>query len=134
MDRYLAVLDQLPTPQSGDPVVLSALAFKASLGRKPAGMDQAIQFLKQALALGTTDPVDYSLLGELLALRHRPSEAIQVLQAGLVLDPYYIPYYELLAKSYINMGNLGQAGEVVKQGLQQFPESHVSRELQEKGR
>jgi hypothetical protein len=134
MENYLGVLDQLATPQPGDPAVLSALALKASLDRKPAGMDQAIQLLRQAIALGSTDPVDYSLLAQLLASRHRSSEAIPVLQAGLSLDPYYIPYYELLAKTYINMGNLGQAGEVTKQGLEQFPESHVLRELRGKVR
>jgi hypothetical protein len=132
MEDYLATLGQLATTQPDDPAVLSALAFKAALGRKPAGMEDAIEFLKKAVALGTTDPVDYSVLGELLLARHRPTDAIGVLRAGLSLDPIYIPYYELLANSYMKTGDVEHAGEIINQGLQQFPENHVLRELQEK--
>jgi predicted Zn-dependent protease len=95
-------------------------------------MEDAIEFLKKAVALGTTDPVDYSVLGELLLARHRPTDAIGVLRAGLSLDPIYIPYYELLANSYMKTGDVEHAGEIINQGLQQFPENHVLRELQEK--
>jgi hypothetical protein len=132
MQDYLATLDHLASAQPDDPAILSARAFRAALGREPAGMDEGIQLLQQALAQGTTDPVDYTLLAELLAARHRASEAIAVLQTGLRLDPIYIPYYELLATSYLKLGNLEHAGKVIKQGLQQFPESRVLRELQEK--
>ncbi len=134
MEDYLAILAHFAGAQPADPAVLSALAFQAALGRKPAGMDEAIEFLKKAVALGTTDPVDYSVLGELLVARGRPSDAIGVLRAGLSLDPIYIPYYELLANAYMKTGDVKHAGEIINQGVQQFPESHVLRELQEKVR
>lgn len=132
VEHYLTVLDRLAITQPDNPVVLSALAQRAALGGTPGGMDKAIQFLNQALASGSNDQGDHLLLGELLASRHRPSEAIVVLRGSLLLYPYYVPYCRLLADSYISIGDLGRAREVIKQGLQQSPESRILREFQEK--
>jgi hypothetical protein len=132
VDNYLAILRKSSPAESKNPAYLSALAVQASLGRKPAGIDRAIQLLKQALALGSTDSLDYTLLGEFLLYRERPAEAVSVLRAGLELDPCYIPYYQLLAKSYVSLGSLPDAADVVTHALQQFPESRALREDLEK--
>jgi hypothetical protein len=132
VEHYLAVLDDLAITQPGNPVVLSALAQRAALGGTPAGMDKAIQFLKQALASGSTDQGDHLLLVELLVRKGRPSEAIDILKGGILLDPYYAQYYRLLAICYMNMGSPRQASDVLKQGLEQAPESQVLRDLFDK--
>ena len=127
MNNYLLLLERLGNTLSGNSAVLSALAVQATLGRKPAGVDKAIEYLRQAIAAGSTDPVDYSLLGELLLSRHRSSETIGVIRAGLLSDPWYIPYYQLLANCYISLGRQEDANEVIRKGLQQFPENRALR-------
>ncbi|MGH9455414.1 MAG: hypothetical protein ACRD2O_15745, partial [Terriglobia bacterium] len=130
--RYLAVLDQLAVTQPANPVVLSALAQRAALDGTPAGTDNAIQFLKQALVSGANDEGDTLLLAELLIRKGRPSEAITVLHGGILVDPYYAPFYGLLAVCYMNTGKPERARDVIKQGLRQVPENQALRELLDK--
>jgi len=127
--RYWSVAEQLKTTQSGKVEVLEALADKAVQDKNAEGSALAIQYLRDAILHGATNPADFEELAELLVASNRPAEAANVLRQGMQLAPYDGELYRLGATIYFALNRMQEACEVAAKGRQRLPQDDAIRSL-----
>jgi tetratricopeptide repeat protein len=127
------MLDRLAHEAPGSPVVLSALARRAVGAGSPEAMDKAMRDFAGAIQAGASAE-DYLLLAGLHGKKKQNAEAIAVLQKGLRANPYVREFPESLAVEYMALGQYREASEVIRKGLDLFPDDVALRVLQKKVR
>jgi len=130
--RYWALVDQLAKSQPDNPVVLGALARKALSEKSPGAADTAIQYLSRAIKSGSTFLDDYRLLANLLGRSGHLEEAVRLIEQATSLDPYQVVLYQTLAYGYLALGKRAEAMQILKQGLEIFPQDSALRGLMKK--
>ncbi len=128
--RMFALLGQLAETDSNNPVVLSALARKEWKKGTPEGKARAIDDLQRAMKLGSATPEDNLLLAEILRQSGRAPESVDLLRQAIAQDPYVIAYYRWLATWCLKYEWFQDGAEIIKKGLQLFPEDQFLRRLQ----
>jgi hypothetical protein len=119
--RYLELLSQVAVTETDSIEVLDLLARRALEDKAHPASAEAIRDLARAIQLGSTWPPDYDLLGLLLARASRFTEAISILQRGILLDPYTSSSYTTLAACYRSIGKKDEAAQTLREGLKLFP-------------
>jgi len=127
--RYWKLLDQCAQIDPENSFVLSALAHKAAKSGTNAGITEAVRDLEMAIKHGSTEPSDRLMLADLLARLGRSGQSIDVLKAGVAIDPYVSVFYLALAIRSANAGQFSEALTVVNKGLSLFPEDPYLRML-----
>ncbi len=126
------VLESLSRTSPNDPIVLSALARRAAGKGTPAASGIAINYFTRAIKAGSTEHDIFLLLAGLYSRSHRAAEAIGVLRDGMKRYPYSPEFPESLAAEYIEIGDYRSALEVIRSGLQLFPDDGVLRRFSKK--
>jgi hypothetical protein len=121
--RFSALLDQLAETENDNVIVLRALAERAAAKRTSAGNQHAIRYLERAVEVGSKEPTDRLLLGFLLLREGRATEAVRDASFLLRSDPYNPLSYLLSARGYMAEGKRDEAREVIRKGLQVYPEN-----------
>jgi tetratricopeptide (TPR) repeat protein len=98
----------------------------------PESREIAIQYLERALQNGRSLPEDFILLAELYGRGEKRTEAIQVLERGWAANPHFREFSENIAAQKIAMGQYGQALQVIRKGLDCFPDDINLRLLHKK--
>lgn len=119
---------------ASDPAVLRVLARAEFRKNTPPAMLKAIDDMRRVFRLTSPNVDDYLLLGNLYSRTQQPKEAVQLLEAARASNPYFREIYELLADSYMALGQYGDALDVTLHGLQLFPEDSKLRALEEKAK
>ncbi len=120
-DAYQRLLTTLEHDHNSDPFVLSELARRAIQQNLPEAREKATAWLTQALAEGSTKPTDFEILADLLAASGKTSEAIDLLNQGIKLNPYWVSLYRTLAVHFAKAGRNDDALAVVRKELEIFP-------------
>lgn len=128
-ERLSALVDQLAESESKSVVVLRLLAERAASKRTSAANQQAIGYLTQALAAGSTEPGDRLLLGDLLLREGHSREALRDAFYLMRSDRYNPLSYVLEASAYLAQANRDGAREVIGKGLQLYPENALLQKL-----
>ncbi len=81
---------------------------------------------------GWTQKSDYALLAGLLAESKRVPEAVSILKCGIKTNPLDGGLYRMLAVQEMDLGQGNDAREVIKQGLEIFPQDSLLRRLLKK--
>jgi hypothetical protein len=130
--RYWALAKQLQNTEAENVEVLEALADTTLQQTDASGAPLAIGYLERAIQYGAQNPADFEQLAKMLVATHRESEALNVLQHGMQLIPYYSEFYRLSAKIGFAVGAMPWACAVVGQGLENFPQDSVLRDFSSK--
>jgi hypothetical protein len=125
--QYWELARQLEPSQSGNVMVLEALADWSLQKRTAEGVDKAIGYLDSAIDRGSSTPADFEQLANLLITARRYPQAVSVLQKAIALIPYDAGLYGLLAKSYVSLGKVREACDVLARGVQTFPQDSALR-------
>jgi len=125
------MLDRVARESSGNPVVLSALARRAMGTGTPEALEEAIRDFTSATQAGAAAE-DYLLLAGLYGKKKQNTEAIAVLQKGMRANPYVREFSESLAVEYMALGQYRDASDVIRKGLDLFPDDVTLRVLQKK--
>jgi hypothetical protein len=126
---YLRIVDQLAQTNPNDPAVLSALGWREFGRNTPEGNEKAMGYLDRAIRTGSTAPLDYDKLADLLRQAGRPAEAIAILKKGIGVNPYSQRLYKALALVYISEKLYKDAMEAMQKELEIFPEDSFMRML-----
>lgn len=116
------LLDRLSHTAPEDPVVLVALGRKAALKDTPEDRTAAVRYLTRALQNGANAPDDFLLLAEIYSRENRHVEAIRLLQKGREVNPYFRELQEQIAAQHMALGQYGDALQVIRAGLELFPD------------
>jgi hypothetical protein len=130
--RYWAVAKQLKATQPDNVRVLEALADEALAKKNSGDTALAIRYLQDAIQRGATEPADFEELAKLLIASDRRSDAVNVLQRGMEVDPYDGELYRLSTKIYFAINKMQEGCEVAAQGRRKFPQDDVIRDLSER--
>ena len=130
--RYWAVAKQLKATQPDNVRVLEALADEALAKKNSGDTALAIRYLQDAIQRGATEPADFEELAKLLIRSDRRSDAVNVLQRGMEVDPYDGELYRLSTKIYFAINKMQEGCEVATQGRRKFPQDDVIRGLSER--
>jgi tetratricopeptide (TPR) repeat protein len=125
------MLDRVARESSGNPVVLSALARRAMGTGTPEALEEAIRDFTSATQAGAAAE-EYLLLAGLYGKKKQNTEAIAVLQKGMRANPYVREFSESLAVEYMALGQYRDASDVIRKGLDLFPDDVTLRVLQKK--
>jgi hypothetical protein len=125
------MLDRVARESSGNPVVLSALARRAMGTGTPEALEEAIRDFTSATQAGAAAE-DYLLLAGLYGKKKQNTEAIAVLRKGMRANPYVREFSESLAVEYMALGQYRDAADVIRKGLDLFPDDVTLRVLQKK--
>jgi hypothetical protein len=131
-EAYNHLLDQLARTEPDNLTVLAAVGSRSMSEGTPEGKGAAIQYLSRAVQLGSDSASDYRNLGSLLAQAGRTSEAIELMELGVKLNPYDERLYKALAALDISAHRYPQALAAMKRDLELFPEDDFMRSLIEK--
>ncbi len=132
--KYDQLLDELARNQPSDPVVLSALARRASAQNTPETRQQAIRYVLRVIHEGPANVDDYTLLADLYAREKRNREAVAILEKARNTYPYFSDIYGSLAAQYMVLGDYRNALAVLKKGLELFPAETKLRTLNQQAR
>jgi hypothetical protein len=130
--RYWAVAKQLKATQPDNVRVLEALADEALAKENSGDTALAIRYLQDAIQRGATEPADFEELAKLLIASDRRSDAVNVLQRGMEVDPYDGELYRLRTRIYFAINKMQEGCEVATQGRRKFPQDDVIRGLSER--
>jgi hypothetical protein len=130
--RYWAMAKQLKATQPDNVRVLEALADEALAKKNSGDTALAIRYLQDAIQRGATEPADFEELAKLLIASDRRSDAVNVLQRGMEVDPYDCELYRLSTKIYFAINKMQEGCEVATQGRRKFPQDDVIRGLSER--
>jgi hypothetical protein len=125
--RYWGVARQLKDAQPEDVNVLEALADESVQKKTAEGASLAIQYLQKAILHNTTNPADFEELAELLVAANRQSEAVNVVQQGMHLDPYNAALYRLGTRIYVALNRMHEACQLAAEGKRRFPQDDAIR-------
>lgn len=130
-DYYFSLLDQLSKSNNKDPLVLSAMAQKAS---SDGDLEKAIAYAGQVINQGSTSTYDYLLLDGLLARFGNLTASIDTLKKGISIAPYDRLLYESLAVRQLSNGNTAEGLQTIRRGLELFPEDPALRDMKNKAK
>ena len=125
--RYWSVAEQLKPIQIDNVFVLEALADEALQRKTANGVALATQYLETAVQHGTTNPVDFEKLADLLEAANRKDDAVHVLRQGMESDPYDAELYRHASTIYFALDKKQEACGVAEKGRQQFPQDDMFR-------
>lgn len=128
------LLDRLARTAPDNPVVLAALGRRAAAKDTLESRRSAIGYLVRAMRTGPSLPEDYVLLAELYSRDNRHAEAIRVLEKGRTANPYFREFSERIATQQMALGQYGEALQVIRKGLERFPDDITLRLLDKKVR
>jgi predicted CXXCH cytochrome family protein len=126
MDEVLARLSRT-TPN--DARVLSALAGREVQKNSPEAFEVAARYLTKAVKTGNAQGEDFLLLADLDSRANKHGDAIDVLRAGQRLNPYLPKFAESLAAEYMKLGDYAVSTDVIRHGLELFPDDKALRKL-----
>ncbi len=124
------LLNQLARRDPDNLVVLVAMANRAAAKNTPESRTAATGYLARAVRNGATAPEDFLLLAELYGRDNRHSEAIQVLDKGLEVNPYCRELYAAAASHQMALGQSTAALKTIRKGLDAFPDDRTLRILE----
>jgi hypothetical protein len=127
--RYYQLLDKLALLEPHNPLILSAVGRRALLSGTADAVAEAQKAIGQAIAAGSTVASDFELDANLLTHLGRAQDAINILNRGIVLNPYSTRLYKMLALTYIRAREYSRALKTMKQELKIFPEDSLMRML-----
>ena len=128
------MLRRLSEKATSDPAVLRVLARAEFRKDTPSAMLKAIDHMNHVFRATSPNVDDYLLLGNLYSRTQQPRKAVELLEHARNSNPYFREIYELLADSYIALGQYGRAVTVAEQGVQLFPDDSKLRALEEKAK
>jgi hypothetical protein len=128
--RYWSLANQLKTSHAKNLYVLEALADEAVQKHTPEDSRLAIQFLKEAVEQGATNPIDFEELAALLIASRREGEAIDVLKRGINAAPYDANLYRQYAKVLHDEKRVREACAVTSEVTKKFPQDDLLRDLE----
>ena len=131
--KAVEMLDRLARDSPRNPVVLSAPARRAMGAGKPEPADEAIRDFNSAIQAGAAAE-DYLLLAGLYGKKKQNIEAIAILLKGMRANPYVREFSESLAVEYMTLGQYRNASDMIRKGLELFPDDVALRVLQQKVR
>src|SRR5262249_51725728 len=109
--------------------VLEALADESVHKHTEDDSRLAIQYLKDAIEHGATNPIDFEELAALLIGSGRGAEALDVLAQGINAAPYDANLYRQYAKLLLNEKRVREACAVTTEGAKKFPQDDLLRDL-----
>jgi tetratricopeptide (TPR) repeat protein len=130
--RMNSMLDRLAIDSPDNPVVLSALARKAAAAGTPEALKDAKKYFEQAIQLGSKERDNFLSLAELYSRSGDDADAIHVLRQGMHENPYAPEFPESLATALIRSDDYRNAADVVRRGLDLFPDDAILRNLRGK--
>ena len=122
-------LTRLSRTAPNDARVLSALARREVQKNTPGGFEIASGYLTKALKTGNARSDDFLLLADLYSRANKHADSIDVLKAGQQLNPYLPNFAESLAAEYMKSGDYASSTDVIRHGLELFPDDKVLRTL-----
>ena len=128
--RYWSLANQLKTSHAKNLYVLEALADEAVQKHTEEDSKLGIQYLKEAVEQGATNPIDFEELAALLIALRRGAEALDVLKQGISAAPYDANLYRQYAKVLLDEKRVREACAVTGEGTKKFPQDDLLRELQ----
>ncbi|MBI3473625.1 MAG: hypothetical protein HY013_19900 [Candidatus Solibacter usitatus] len=126
-ERYVALLEQLLKDKPKSALVMAAYGRKLLRDPAPQLDPRAIQYLFQAVELGSTVASTFQDLAEALARAGRMDEAVGILERGIALAPYASTLYKSLAVRYIALKRYPKAYETMKRYMELFPDDAFMR-------
>jgi len=127
--RYWSLANQLKTAHAKNLYVLEALADEAVQKHTQEDSRLAIQYLKEAIEQGATNPIDFEELAALLIRSGRGTEALDVLRQGMNVAPYDANLYRQYGKLLLNEKRVREACAVATEAAKKFPQDDLSRDL-----
>jgi len=127
--RYWSLANQLKTAHAKNLYVLEALADEAVQKHSEEDSRLAIQYLKEAIEQGTTNPIDFEELAVRLIRSGRGTEALDVLSQGMNVAPYDANLYRQYGKLLLNEKRVREACAVATEAAKKFPQDDWSRDL-----
>lgn len=127
--RMDEILTRLSRTTSNDARVLSALARREVQRNTPEAFEVAARYLTRAIKTGNVQGEDFLLLAELDSRANKHADAIDVLTAGEQLNPYLPSFAESLAAEYMKLGDYAGSTNVIRHGLELFPDDKALRKL-----
>jgi Tetratricopeptide repeat len=116
------LLKELARTTPTNAVVERALAEQAFSGNTSAGLSKAIGYMEQISRRGSRNVDDSIFLAQLYARAKRTGDAIRILESSRTADPYVRKLYEMLAEQYMQLGKYADALNVLKAGIDLFPD------------
>lgn len=132
--RMNNVLDRLSLTSPNNPVVLSAMARRAAGQGTREALEVAMNYATRAIKAGSTEREDFLLLAELYDRAHKNAEGIEILRLGMRANPYLPQFPEAIAAQYVQLDDYRNALDVIRRGLQLFPDDLTLRALGDKVR
>ena len=126
------MLPQMLGSTISDPAVLRALARAEFSKNTPSGTLKAIDYMRRVLGVTLPNIDDSLFLADLYARTQQERKAIEILEKARTASPYFREVYELLANDYMNLGQYGDAIDVLRQGIKLFPDDEKLRSLGKK--
>ena len=127
--RYWSLANQLKSTHAKNRYVLEALADEAVQKHTEADSRLAIQYLKEAIEHGGTNPIDFEELAALLIGSGRGSEALDVLAQGMNVAPYDANLYHQYGKLLVNEKRVREACAVASEAAKRFPQDDWLRDF-----
>ena len=127
--RYWSLANQLKVPHAKNLYVLEALADEAVQKHTQQDSKLAIQYLKDAIEGGTTNPIDFEELASLLIAAGQKNKALDILPQGMRVAPYDANLYGQYAKLLVDDKRWREACEVVTEGAKKFPQDDFLRDF-----
>jgi hypothetical protein len=127
--RYWSLANQLKTTHAKNLYVLEALADEAVQKHTEEDSRLAIQYLKEAIKHGATNPIDFEELAALLIGSGRGTEALDVLPQGINVASYDANLYRQYGKLLLNQKRVRDACAVATEGAKRFPQDDWLRDL-----
>jgi len=127
---YLEAVDRAAQADPESPSVLSALGWR-EVGRYGTEA-KTREYLSRAIQNGSSAPLDFEKLGELLHKDGKTPEAIAILQQGIHDNPYSKRLYQSLAMVYLAEKQNDAALAVMRRELELFPEDSTMRAMIQK--
>jgi hypothetical protein len=126
------LMPQVAASPHAQPAVLRALARAEFRHNTSAGNRKALEYMRDVLRAGDPNIDDYLFLATLYARSSQPKEAVAILEKARAASPYFRETYENLAKDYMELGQYGDALNVLVKGIELFPDDATLRDLQKK--
>jgi len=126
------LLPQVVGASHAQPPVLRALARAEFRKNTATGNRKALDYMKEVFRIGDPNIDDYLLLANLYVQTKQAKESVAILEKARSASPYFREIYENLAAGYMELGQYGDALNVLGKGIELFPDDAALRELQKK--
>ncbi len=124
------LLPQVAAAPHAQPAVLRALARAEFRKNNSVGNRKALDYMQQVLHSGDPNVDDYLFIANLYRRTKQPKQAVEILEQARTASPYFREVYENLAAEYMELGQYGDAMNVLGKGIELFPDDATLRDLQ----